>query len=58
VAVARSGESVEEEADETDLTDDTGIQDDAPEGVVEAAASEPTVTDSVESTGDATGEDA
>jgi DNA gyrase subunit A len=58
VAVARSGESVEEEADETDLTDDTGIQDDAAEGVVEAAASEPTVTDSVESTGDATGEDA
>jgi DNA gyrase subunit A len=58
VAVARSGESVEEEADETDLTDDTGIEDAAAEGAIEVVASEPTVTDSIESTEDATGEDA
>jgi DNA gyrase subunit A len=58
VAVARSGESSEEEADEIDSTDDTGTEVVATEGAIEVVASEATVTESVESTEDATDEDA
>jgi DNA gyrase subunit A len=66
VAVARSGESVEDEADESDLTGDTGSSDTDSEGVTEAVSeavseagtTELSATDSAESTDDAAEDDA